>query len=133
MRCPELQRITGNCHATAFGSSWVKSYLALCFIVPPVARSGVYSTVVDPFLRHPSLSQSLPHIAYRNLLPPSPLPRASSSFSCSKLPLAPSSVCVLDPAFLDGSVRKCRETQRVLAGLSVFRCFSGVWQLFSCA
>lgn len=65
-----LRCVTGYCHSTAFGSCWVKSCLAQCFIVLPLAMSGVYSSVVDPFLSHPYsflFPQSLPHILYPHL------------------------------------------------------------------
>lgn len=65
----------------------VKSCLAQFLIFTSIARSGVYSAVVDPFLSCPCLSESLPHIVYHNLLPHSPPPHSSSSFFCRKTSL----------------------------------------------
>ena len=117
------------------GSSWVKSCWAYCFTGPLTARSGVYSAVVNPFLTQPyftlpplPVNSSHPLPPSFSMLPPRPSPH-STSYSSSKLPLALSSVCVLDSAFLDGGVCNCRETLRALAGPSVSRCFFGVWQL----
>lgn len=94
-RCPEPRRVTGNCHAAALGRSRVKSCLTLGFIVPFSAKSGVYSPL--------SLSPlPLSHVLTSFNTTCSP-PRASTSLSRSELPLAPSRVCVQDPAFLDGS------------------------------
>lgn len=41
--------LTGNCHATKFGSCWVKTHLVHCFICHHVAKSCVYFTGVDFF------------------------------------------------------------------------------------
>lgn len=97
---------------------------SLVFIVLWWSPSSVTTTL---------LSLSIPHILKLLFSSfPGPSPHCSSD-SCSKLPLAWSSVCVLDSAFLDGSVCKCRETLRSLASSSVSRCFFGVWQLFASA
>lgn len=124
-----MRRLTGNCHATTFSSSRMKSCLAHCFIVHPVAGSGVYSAVVDPSSITPAflflLTQSLPHIIYPHAASSS----SSTSYSCIRLASAWSSICVLDAAFLDGSVRACRETPLVLAWPPVSRFLPGVWQL----
>lgn len=109
-----------------FGLSWVKFCLVLllhcssyfqvwCFLAPWTLLSSSSS------LSHPPSSSF-------SILPPS-LHTSSSSYSCSELPLAWTSVCVLDSAFLDDNVCECRETPRALAGPPVSRCFFGVWQL----
>lgn len=99
-RCPEPRRVTGDCHAAALGWTRVKSCLTLGFIVPFTAKSVVYSPL--------SLSPlPLSHVLTSFNRTCSP-PHASTSLSRSELPLAPSHVCVLDSAFLDGS-----ETPRI--------------------
>lgn len=82
------------------GFSFVKSCLTHGFIVPFPAKPGVYSLFsLSPLL--------LGHVLTSFSMTCSP-PHASTSLSRSELPLAPSSVCVVDSAFLDG-----RETLRL--------------------
>lgn len=110
--CPVQCCITVNCHATLFCSCWMKSCLASSLFVTLIAKSGVYSAVVESILSYPycilPVYTSHPPGFFPSLLGPCP---HCSSDSWSKLPLAWSSVCVLDPAFLDGTV-VCASAER---------------------